>query len=493
MNRSRWAWLALSLIFWIGIGTWGIRHWRKVLEHPTVVLVDPEVDGTAGLGETYRYALGTLVQDFLETSTGSPIFRMPYAPTEDSLARGGKGRVLVLRLRASREQERLGWTLRWAWMSDLKEGAAYRESSSPYLPPREAFRWLAEALPIGAHPEALAALVPEEAPPFWRLMEAMALGNDAQKMSEAMGALRALSQELPDCAAVRVHLGMLAYFRMNGTAGDSREDQSLAQSELEAALRLVPFLPRGVQFLSRLRTDFGSAREALELLRASRRARPRDLTILGAILYPARYAGLIPLALAAEERMRQQSPPGARPPRLAFHLLYAGRWDDYESTLWEWPGDPRNAACRYYRGELALMRGNPERALALFREVEQMSAGHRQFRVLASVHRATLEGRREEASRLLRDYQRERAGLRSPDGEITLILAGCFMNLGEEAEAMGLARQAFSQGFSCLAWYERNPFLAPLRRRSQWSWLMQHVTERQALLESKNVLSDFGL
>ena len=167
--------------------------------------------------------------------------------------------------------------------------------------------------------------------------------------------------------------------------------------------------------------------------------------------------------------------------------------EDYQETLWEWPGDVRNTACRYSRGKLAGLRGDRERALALMREAEQMASGARQWRLLAKVHRLAFEGRIEEARRALQAFQNDRMGLRVPDGEITLNIAEAYVLLGDNSKAMEMARLAFSQGFGCTRWYETDAALAPLRSHPQWPWLLQHLNERQALYESRFRKENFGL
>jgi hypothetical protein len=57
--------------------------------------------------------------------------------------------------------------------------------------------------------------------------------------------------------------------------------------------------------------------------------------------------------------------------------------------------------------------------------------------------------------------------------------------MGDRASAMEMAGRAFARGFGCTVWYERSPMLEPLRSLPKWRALMQHLQERQALMEER--------
>lgn len=489
------AWKRLLLVgALLALGACGrFFPWRAADRDPVVVLVDPEVEPGVG-GDAARFALGTLLTDALEYQGGLSVVRSPFSPGAEALARGRNPEGLVLRSRVAREGDKLVWTLRKARFRDLQAAEGYKELVGPALPPGEAFRWVLSQVTGSARRGAQGPdLLPAHPRAFWGLVGAMARGNEPEGMDRAIAELEGLAREEPACVAVQVQLGTFRYFRMNNSTRNPAEDQAAALAALKRARELAPGFGRSTAFFSRLLTDVGSPREALVLLEEARRPRPKDLTLLGAITYPARYAGLLDLATAATDRFQTLNPLENRPPRLAFHLLYAGRLEAFQGSLWEWPGDVRNATCRFHRAQVALMRSERERALALFRETEQMNNGLRVYRTLSRVHRLALEGQGAEAARALRALQEERAGLRVPDGEVTMLLAEAHVVLGNVPEGMALARAAFSQGFGCTRWYEENPLLAPLRRHAQWPWLHQHLLERQALLEARFPKAVFGL
>lgn len=490
----KWPWIGVLAAGILTLGlAWKWVEARNPKPNPMLVLVDPEVEEGSGMGLAHRLALGNLTQDFLEGAAQVPLFRLPYAPGAEILAPTADGQTLVLRLKALRRGENLQWVLRWISIHDLKAGQAYKELQGPILPPREAFAWMLSELPLRVKKEVLPSLLPASPEAFWEFVKASALGSEGPQQDESIRRLEGLCQSFPGIATFRAQLGIQLYFRMNGRSEHPAEDQTRAKAALEECLRLLPYLGRAVAFLSRLKTDAGSVRDALELLRDARKHRPNDISILAALSYPSRYAGLLSLAVNAADATTARSPIRTRPGRLAFHLLYLGRWDEFQASLWEWPADPRNATCRFHRGHLALLRGDREGALALMRETEQMPDSYGLNVTLAHVHRLILEGRSAEAGKILQEVHRQRAGMRVTDGEITFSLAEAYAALGDVPQAMELLRAAFSQGFGCTRWYEVNPSLAAVRNLPEWSWLQQHLKERQALYERRFPTDSFGL
>lgn len=490
LGRRGWLGLgALLLLALGGVAFWKARDWRRA-DQPVVVLVDPDVDPGLGPGEDVRFALGSLLQDVLEHEGRLGVFRVPFPPAPEALAKTAQPEGLVLRFRAVRQGHKLQWTLRRARFKDLQGPDPYRDVVGPALPPHEAFRWVVQQVAPGAGTSNLLPARPEA---FWSLLQGVAEGADGSRMDGAITRLEALAAQEGDAPLVAAHLGVLRYLRMNNTPARSAADQVAALEHFRRALAQAPGLGRAVAYLSRLHTDVGSPREALALVAEVRKQHPGNLTVLASLAYPARYAGLLDLAQAASAEVQARNPFANRPGRLLFHQLYAGQWEAFQTSLWEWPGDGRNATCRFHRGHVALLRGDRERALSLFRETEQMVVGQPVYRALARVHRLILEGQPVEARRELEAFQEERRGLRVPDGEMTLLAAEAAVALGDQALGMTLARGAFSQGFGCTRWFEQDPLLQPLRTHPQWPWLIQHLKERQALLESRFTRDQFGL
>ena len=75
--------------------------------------------------------------------------------------------------------------------------------------------------------------------------------------------------------------------------------------------------------------------------------------------------------------------------------------------------------------------------------------------------------------------------MREPDGEFTIRLAEAYALMGDRASAMEMANRAFARGFGCTEWYEHSPMLEPLRGLPKWQALIQHLRERQHLMEDR--------
>jgi hypothetical protein len=129
------------------------------------------------------------------------------------------------------------------------------------------------------------------------------------------------------------------------------------------------------------------------------------------------------------------------------------------------------------------VRGDRALAHREFRAAAELANGYPNILRLSAIFDLILEGQKDQAWKELREYDQERIGMREPDGEFTLRLAEAYALMGDRASAMEMAGRAFARGFGCTAWYERSPMLDSLRTLPKWQALMQHVKERQTLME----------
>jgi len=249
----------------------------------------------------------------------------------------------------------------------------------------------------------------------------------------------------------------------------------------------VPFHPRGTLLLSLLKSDSGNQREALDLLLKARQKHPHSSALLTGVDYAARGAGLLPLARRAMDLRDELTFEHLPTQAIDLTCLYTGEIQRFETSLRDQRGPLRNTSgeISFYRGFLALVRGDRPLAQKEFRTTAELPNGYPNVLRLSEIYQLILEGRRDEALQKLQAYDKERIGMRQPDGEFTLRLAEAYALMGDRAHAMDVANQAFAQGFGCTTWYERSPLLEPLHGLPKWKSLMQHVKERQALMEDR--------
>ena len=291
----------------------------------------------------------------------------------------------------------------------------------------------------------------------------------------------------PACASTWILLGNLRYRWMLNSPATFRQEQADTEACLQRGLALAPGHPRGTFLLSLMKTDNGNQREALDLLLQARRRQPHNPTLLTGIAYAARGAGLLPLSRRAMDLRDDLAFAQLLPQAVDITCLYTGELPRFEASLLEQPGHLRSTSgvLPFYRGYLALVRGDQALAHKEFRTVAGLANGYPNILRLSGIYDLILEGRKDEAWQKLREYDQERIGMREPDGEFTIRLAEAYAMMGDRASAMDMATRAFARGFGCTAWYERSPMLEPLRGLPKRKALIQHLRERQVLMEER--------
>lgn len=488
-HRARWIAVALGLAAALA-GGWG---WRAQAASRVfrVLLLEPELPSDGHLNPRECAAINILVKDQLELVAGASISQTLGIPDASSWS-GLRKDALVLRLAPRRVGERLVLGASWIRVDELPRTGAWHRREPAGVAPAEAIADLVGALPLPRRKASPAQLVPRAPAVFWNYLAAQggAPGGDFAKGKALLDACAAAE---PECATLPIAQGELQFFQALQAASHDADGLRAAEAHLQRGLELCPHHPRGTWLLSRLRTDTGSSKEALERLIEARRVHPHALPLLLGITYAGRYAGLLEFAAEAETRTDELSADPRRPTRLQVTFLYRGDWDRYERTLWTRPGDITNSTVLLFRGQLALARGRREEALAAFREASESPVGYSQFLRLGRVFRLVLEGDRATARAELDALAESRVGLRVPDGEFILHMAEAYALLDDLPRAQELAERAFYTGFTCVRWFETNPMLKPLHGTARWVALMQHVKERQAILEARFPPGRWGL
>ncbi|MBI1751448.1 MAG: hypothetical protein HY014_17740 [Acidobacteria bacterium] len=482
--------LILGLAFLLLLGGGAAVAWllaRQGVRAPLRVLLVPPAETSAGLDEANGKALNALVQDHLEHLGGFAVTAVGGMPSDLDPLRG-QSRTLVVQLQPRRSGQELELSYRFAWGRQLqaKSPVPWQERRLKALPPNQAFEAFLKGFPQPVD-RAGGKLAPLSPGLFWDLVQAAAWRLQNQHLEEAMKLAEKTTRQEPDCASAWILLGNLRYRWMLNSTAAFRQDQAEAESALQQGLNLAPWHPRGVFLLSLLKTDIGNQREALDLLLRTRHKQPHNPTLLIGIAYAARGAGLLPMARKAMDLRDNLAFASLQPQAVDITCLYTGEIPKFEASLQEQPGHLRSTSgvLPFYRGYLALVRGDQARAHAEFQAAEALINGYPNILRLSEIYDLILQGKKDQAWVKLREYDQERIGMREPDGEFTIRLAEAYALMGDRASAMEMASRAFARGFGCTSWYERSPMLEPLRTLPKWKALMQHLKERQALMEDQ--------
>ncbi|HJW08778.1 MAG TPA: tetratricopeptide repeat protein [Holophagaceae bacterium] len=446
---------------------------------PRVML---QVEPDPSLSPAAARGLDLLLHDHLELHGTCTV--MPWMADGDRrLAAVERAGVLQLRLHPRRSGDDLALESAWS----LRRAGAWTHHSSAAAEPLAALEALGGFLPT------LRLRAPDEAyaprgPGFWALSEAIGLGRMKTDDAQALRLARQSAASAPRCATARATLA-LALLR-SGVEDPGHPAEML--EELEEALRLSPGHPRISYVAASILVEMGRHRDALELLRPAVAAHPDLPDPLQGVVYAARTSGLLDLAgraHRAEERLLLGPPP--RLPLLV--LLYRREFIAFERHCREGESQSPTLA-HFYLGYLALARGATPEAKAELRQAwHPVDPGWEEIGSRARIWSLHLDGRRDEALAALADLERQRAGARAPDGEFTFMLAEAHGLLGDPDGALDQAQRALAQGFACTDWFERSPFLEPMRRHPRWFALRDHLQARQKLLEERFTPESFGL
>ncbi len=481
--------LLLGLLFLVllsaGSGLAWLMARRNAAGAIRVLLITPPLLAE-GLDAAEGRAIGAMVQDVLEHRGGFAVTTVTALPDNlDSLR--GQSRALLVQLEPQHRGEDLVLSYRFVWGGQIERGATpwtFREAVA--LPPSQAFETFLHSFPrVVQGPED--GFIPKNSTVFWDSIRASGWRLQNQRLEEALALAERATQREPTAASTWFLLANLRYRRMLNSPASFRQEQSETEAQLRRGLMLVPGHPRGTFLLSLLMADAGNQREALDLLVQARRRQPYNPTLLTGIAYAARGAGLLPLSRRAMDLRDGVAFARVQSQAVDITCLYTGEIQRFEASLKEQSGHLRSTSgvLPFYRGYLALVQGDHARAHLEFQAAAALTNGYPNIIRLSEIFELILQGRKDDAWKKLRAYDQERIGMREPDGEFTLRLAEAYALMGDRASAMEMASRAFARGFGCTEWYERSPMLEPLRGLPRWKALMEHLRERQKLMEDR--------
>jgi hypothetical protein len=350
--------------------------------------------------------------------------------------------------------------------------------------------WFLQAFQRGL-PKHAVRITPASPELFWVLLRASVMRTQGQNLEVVEDLTRRVVEREPDCAQGWTLLGHIHYQKTLSHPERLAAERLETEANFQRALALAPHYPPSATGLALLKADTGNHREALELLLAARKQHPHSSSVLNGISYVTQEAGMLGLArraLALEDQNRFRR---LKPGSVDVLYLYTGEWDRFEISLRAQPGHQHgvDGVIAFDQGYLALLRNDRVGAHQAFHQAADSNGGYPYLQRLSRIYDLMLEERSAEALREARTLDEERVGMQEPDGELNLRLAEAYALLGDRGRGMEMCTRAFAQGFGYTEWFERSPFLGPLRDHPRWKLLIQHMKERQKLMEDRFPLS----
>ena len=287
-----------------------------------------------------------------------------------------------------------------------------------------------------------------------------------ESMEEARDLCWAALAEEPGFAAAWAWLGRCCWFLHKFMHG-SDATAELAQAALERAFALDPELAVAHQFYTLVQVDTGRAAEAMVRLIERLRRHPEEPETFAGLVQVLRFRGLLGRSIEAHRRAVELDP--AMDTGVAHTHFLSG---DYAAAIESYDG--RGAF--YLDAAAWAARGEKKRAMGLLRERLRDGSLSVLMSALLGSLLAILQGKREEAVRLMESADTRR------EPEVLVYFARHYAQIGLPASAARSLQKAVRAGFVCAPeTLVDDPWLASLRK---------HCVFGAMLAESRALVSE---
>lgn len=259
----------------------------------------------------------------------------------------------------------------------------------------------------------------------------------AQRSLESMCLARDLYwtclAEDPTFAPAWAWLGRCCWF-LDKFSDNSSANLELAQAAFQRAFALDPDLASAHQFFTFVQVDTGQADEAMCRLLKRLQHYPAEPECFAGLVQALRFRGLLQESIQADQRAQELDPAIAT--SVAHTLFLSG---EYASAIGAYSG----RAAYYLDAAAWAALGDRSRAIALLRErLDRMTLSKLMTALMRSLL-AVLEGRAEDAIRLMETADTTR------EPEIKVYFARHYAQIGLINSAMSALEQAVEFGFVC--------------------------------------------
>jgi DNA-binding winged helix-turn-helix (wHTH) protein len=260
--------------------------------------------------------------------------------------------------------------------------------------------------------------------------------------------------EDPAFATAWAWLGRCCWFLDKFTSGSSA-NLELAQAAFQRAFALDPDLACAHQFYTFVQVDTGRAGEAMTRILDRLERHPGEPESFTSLVQVFRFRGLLQQSLQAHRRAAQLDP--AVITSVAHTLFLAG---EYASAIESYSG----RAAYYLDAAAWAALGNRKRAIALLRDRLGRMSLSRLMTALMSSLLAVLEGKADEAVRLML------ATDTAHEPEILVYFARHYARLKLAEPAIDALKRAAQSGFVCPpATLKSDPWLTALRKHPEFA------------------------